>query len=81
MNKPITVNQLKELCEKQIQLGNGNNVIMISDDDEGNGYHYLWYAFTKAKEIFDAYEELGFGVNLEGFDNKIADIKNTIILG
>ena len=85
MNKPITVKELKDLCEKQIKKGNGNSVIMISRDDEGNGYHYLWYAFTTAKEIVDDYEKLGFNENIleciEGFDNNIAEIENTIILG
>ena len=69
---PITVSQLKRLCDEEIKKGNANKVIMISDDDEGNGYHYLWYEFSKAEDIDD----------IEWFiDNSIADKKHTIILG
>lgn len=71
MNKPITINQLKEYCEKQIKKGNGDKVIMISDDDEGNGFHYLWYSFT---EIEDEYYDISI-------DERIASKENTIILG
>lgn len=42
MNKGLTVKQLFECCKKQIALGNGDKHILISDDDEGNGYHTLF---------------------------------------
>ena len=71
MNKPITVNKLKILCEEQIKKGNGNKVIMTSDDDEGNGYHYMWYDFTEAKELLTQDEIV----------DSIASLENTIILG
>ena len=45
MNRPLTVKELADACNKQIAKGNGDRVIMISNDDEGNGYHYLWYEF------------------------------------
>lgn len=41
----ITINQLKLLCDEQIKKGNGNKKILISDDEEGNGYHGLFYSF------------------------------------
>ena len=74
MNKPITVKQLKNLCEQEIKKGNGDKVIMISDDDEGNGYHYLWYSFTDFKEILD------YACSSQ-FDERIASEDDTIILG
>lgn len=46
----LTVNELLELCLKQIEKGNGNKHIIISNDDEGNGYHTLFYSFTDDKE-------------------------------
>ena len=76
MNKPITVNQLKKCCEEEIKKGNGENVIMISDDDEGNGYHYLWYSFLKAEEFINE-----FTTEEDLIDNRIASLKDTIILG
>ena len=55
----LTVNELLDLCRKEIKNGNGNKRIVISDDNEGNGYHGLFYGFTKnvndfADEIYDS---------------------------
>lgn len=55
----LTVNELLDLCKKEIKNGNGNKRIVISDDNEGNGYHGLFYGFTKnvndfADEIYDS---------------------------
>jgi hypothetical protein len=44
---------------------------MISDDDEGNGYHYLWYSFTPAIDLISS-DEI--------YEN-IASIEDTVILG
>ena len=67
----ITVKELKKFCEEQIKKGNGNKVIMISQDDEGNSYHYLWYSFT---EIVDDYYDIDI-------NEDIAKKEDTIILG
>lgn len=45
MNKGITVNQLLNACKKEVENGNGEKIVMISSDDEGNAYHTLWYSF------------------------------------
>lgn len=42
----ITVKQLYEACAEQIKKGNGDKVVQISQDDEGNGFHTLFYLFT-----------------------------------
>ena len=76
MNKPITIKELKKLCEQEIAKGHGNYSIMISEDDEGNGYHYLWYAFTPIQE----FENDEFG-ELYNLDEEIAPKSKTIILG
>ena len=72
MSEPLTVKELKKLCEDQIKKGNGDKIIMISDDDEGNGYHYLWYSFASPDELY-----------IEDYmlEEKIAKKENTIILG
>ena len=44
---------------------------MLSQDDEGNGYHYLWYAFCEAKEV----------INENEISKDIASLDDTIILG
>lgn len=69
--KAITVNELKRLCDEQIKKGNGHKTIMISQDDEGNGYHYLWYSFTEPKDL----------VSEEDICEDVAKYEDTIILG
>ena len=69
--KPITVKELYKLCEEEITKGNGNKVIMLSQDDEGNGYHYLWYSFCEAKDVITENE----------ISKDIASLDDTIILG
>lgn len=76
--KPMNIKALYDLCKKEIVRGNGNKTIMISDDDEGNGYHYLWYAFTNAKEMLEEDEYSNLECTL---DENIAPIEDTIILG
>ena len=48
----LTVNDLLELCKKEVENGNGERKIMISCDDEGNDYHNLYYEFTPAEKLF-----------------------------
>lgn len=74
MSKPITVKQLLRLCQEEIAKGHGDCSIMISDDDEGNGYHYLWFNFSMAEELIS--EEDDYYINED-----IAPKSKTIILG
>lgn len=75
MNKPLTVKDLLKLCQDEIKKEHGEYSIMLSDDDEGNGYHYLWYSFITASELDGAFE-------LENsLDERIAPKDKTIILG
>lgn len=72
-NLGLTVNQLYSFCKKQIDKGNGNKHIIISDDDEGNGYHTLFYQFT------DNAEELQYILELEHDGTHTID--NCVCLG
>ena len=77
MNKPLTVKQLLKFCQDEIKAGHGDYSIMLSDDDEGNGYHYLWYSFSMAEELLDTDSDtLNYTL-----DESIAPINKTIILG
>ena len=81
--KALTVNDLLKECQKQIRLGNGNKTIMISQDDEGNGYHYLWYSFTSMEQMEEPVK-IGtkeYKYDFEYADERIAKKKDTIILG
>ena len=50
---------------------------MISRDDEGNGYHYLWYTFANVKELEEEYEFF----EIDNLNESIASKEETIILG
>lgn len=77
MNKPLTVKDLLKLCQMEISKGKGDNVIMLSDDDEGNGYHYCWYSFTNPM----CGEEIEEEFYSEFIDERIAPKNKTLILG
>lgn len=68
---PLTIKDIYEECKQLIKDGNGDKVVMISNDDEGNGYHYCWYSFTTATDLVDDYM----------IDNNIAEKKDTMVLG
>ena len=72
-NLGLTVNQLLELCKEQIKQGNGNKHIIISDDDEGNGYHTLFFGFTDNVEDLECI--------LENEHNGTHTINNCVCLG
>ena len=75
MNKPLTVRDLLKLCQDEIKKGHGDYSIMLSNDDEGNGYHYLWFNFITADELGESFELK------ESLDEYIAPKSKTIILG
>lgn len=42
----VSVKELLSACRKQVDKGNGDKVILITSDDEGNAYHTLFCLFT-----------------------------------
>lgn len=42
----LTVEDLLRLCRQQCANGNGKKTVLISTDDEGNGFHTLYYGFA-----------------------------------
>lgn len=67
----MTVKELYKLCKSEINKGNGDKNIVISDDIEGNGYHGLFYGFTEVDKSFS--EDI--------YDSKTQSPSDTIILG
>ena len=60
--KAITVNELARLCARQKKLGNGNKLILMTSDDEGNEYHQAWFGMEDGKEYkgyIESYQLLG----------------------
>ena len=51
-----TVEHLRTLCQMGIAKGNGKKKILLSDDDEGNGFHECFFTFTDPHNLtIDAY--------------------------
>ena len=68
----ITVRELYQACEDLIERGLGDKQIVISNDDEGNGFHTLFCTF-----VSDPYEVEQFK-DLFHDKNKVSE---TVILG
>lgn len=43
----VTVKQLADMCNNLVRGGKGSKKILISSDDEGNGFHELFFGFTE----------------------------------
>lgn len=67
----ITVRQLADLAGQEIAKGNGNKKVYISQDDEGNGYHALFYGFTSDKKDLEEIKEYCYGLENEELDNVV----------
>lgn len=70
----MTIKTLLSLCLEQVKYGNGDKKILISNDDEGNGYHGLYYAFSDAQKMNLTDFELPYGV-------KVSELSDYMILG
>lgn len=47
----ISVAQLAEYFNKEVEAGHGDYKVFVTDDEECNGYHSLWCLGQTAKEI------------------------------
>ena len=71
----MTVKELLHYCQVQVKCGNGDKKIVIADDNEGNGFHGLFYAFTEIEEDDKEY----YGNHI--YDSREEDLDKLIILG
>lgn len=71
----LTVLQLRTFCQQQIKKGNENKKILITQDDEGNGYHNLFYGFSDDPDEIKEVMDFCFFPNIED------DIENYVLLG
>ena len=75
--KQLTVLNLFKLLEEEVRNGNGNKVIVVADDNEGNSYHGLFYGITS--EPNDIKENID---NSNGiYDSQEKDLNKIVILG
>ena len=71
MYNQITVKELLKLCQQAIKDGHGDKNIVLSDDNEGNGYHGMFNGFTEVDDDFSD----------DIYDSKTNSSEDTIILG
>lgn len=71
--KQLTIKDLKKACDVAIKEGLGDKIIVISDDNEGNAYHGLFYTFTQIEESVKEYYKI--------YDSVEKDINKIVILG
>lgn len=74
MAKTITINELYKALAKYKKEGKGNMKILLTDDDECNGFHECFFAVTPFSKEF-GYAQLPYGVSMEDAVN------NYVILG
>lgn len=76
----MTVFELKAECEMAIANGHGNKSVFISRDDEGNGFHPLYYSFTTDKEDVKAMFEMSdYPYDEEYYSDEA--LKDVVLLG
>lgn len=40
--RPVSVKELAELLNRAVKENKGDYIVLVSDDEECNGYHELW---------------------------------------
>lgn len=74
--KPVTVTELRDYLNKAIDCGCGNDVVVVSDDEEVNGVHALFSSDIKNHAHINADEPMSY-INEK---TKKRETANTIIL-
>lgn len=69
--KQLTVNDLYKECERVIKMGYGNKKLIVADDNEGNGYHGLFFGLTLTADKEDWFDTSLISDSLETDPNKL----------
>lgn len=64
-NYPITVDQLWKMCVKARKEGKGSKYVLLSNDEEGNGFHECYFALTEAENAIGDYCERPYDLDLK----------------
>ena len=51
MNFPMTIDELIVAAKEAKKKFGGNKYVLISDDEEGNGYHECYFDFSPATDL------------------------------
>ena len=66
--KALTINDLLRMLRKEADKGHGDYIVFVTDDEEANGYHALWYTEetpeTMTDEQIKCCEEINHDISL-----------------
>ena len=63
--KTVTVEELYNTLGALVKSGKGSKKILLSSDDEGNGFHEMFYHVTEVENAVCEEYMLPYGVNME----------------
>ena len=78
INFPLTLDQLIRAALIAKQKYGGDKYVLISDDEEGNGYHECYFSFGDAKEFVSEYDICHFKIAKPRVENE--EVVHTFIL-
>lgn len=64
INKALTIDELYSILRTERIKGNGKKRILLSTDDEGNGFHECFFGITPVTDDF-SYAQFGCGIDIE----------------
>ena len=65
VNYPMTINELIAEALKAKKKFGGDKYVLISNDEEGNGYHECYFSFGDAKDLTGCYCEVPYDLELK----------------
>lgn len=71
----IKLKELYAVCKKLMKEGHGNKTLVLSDDNEGNGYHGMFFTLT----VITPDNKSAFAGMVS--DNQEPNLENMIIVG
>lgn len=78
----LKVKDLYVYMKREIENGREDYAVLVTDDDEANGYHYLWYGpevITEAEKPLKI-EGVSFSIKIDTSDN-VAEHDKHIVIG
>ena len=73
----LTIKDLYLNLRNEIAKGNGDKLIVVADDNEGNGFHGLFFGITSNSDDIKEAVEFSHGI----YDSQEEDLNKLVILG
>lgn len=79
--RALKVKDVYEIMRHEIREGRGDYAVLVTDDDEANGYHYLWFGAQPITEAEKPIEYNGRTIDCTIYtsDNVTSHDKHIII--